>query len=114
LVATYNLMHAAIVFYSGGLPISIYSDDQKFLAVQAAVLMNQRQAGHAGGVTDLRQSGWSVPSGGRRFVVTHSGSDSTKLVHLLRTAAPERALFGRELGALALVNDAHEGLPIPP
>lgn len=111
-VATYNLTNSALVFYSGGMPISIYSDDAQVLAVQASVLMNQRQAGKPGGVVDLRRTSWPASGAGRRFVVTHSGSDSTRLKQLLRTAVPERALFRRDFGGLALVNDAQEGVPV--
>lgn len=109
LVGTYNLMHNSLVFYSGGLPISIYSDDDKFIEIQHAVLMMQRQAGHAGGLIELKQHNMPVPATAHRFIVTHSGSDSDKLEHIMRQAAPQRALYQLELGALSLINDAQEG-----
>ena len=109
LVASYNLMHNSLVFYSGGLPISIYSDDERFIAIQHAVLMMQRQAGHSGGLVELTQQGWPRSSAARSFIVTHNGSDSAKLEQLLQRAAPERPWFRRKLGTLALINDAHEG-----
>jgi hypothetical protein len=110
-VASYNLMNNSLVFYSGGLPISIYSDDEKFLAIQHAVLMSQRQAGHPGGVIDLTQNALPTPASatGRRFIVTHTGSDSARLEQLMHNSAPTRPLFQRQLGALSLINDAQDG-----
>jgi hypothetical protein len=109
LVATFNLMHNSLVFYSGGLPISLYSDDDRFIAIQHAVLMMQRQAGHPGGLVELTKQGWPKPTAAHSFIVTHTGSDSTKLEQLLHDAAPERPWFRSKLGTLSLVNDAHEG-----
>lgn len=102
-VATYHLMHGATVFYSGGLGVSLIADDPKFLAIQAAVLMNQRQAGHAGGVIDIRQPGWSIAADGRVFVVAHKGSESAKLMQRLRAAAPGRSWSSDDLGTLTLL-----------
>jgi 4-amino-4-deoxy-L-arabinose transferase-like glycosyltransferase len=109
LVASYNLMNNSLVFYSGGLPISIYSDDAQFIAIQHAVLMMQRQAGRAGGVVELTGTKWPPLAAGHHFIVTHSGSDSDRLQQLLHNAAPERPWFRRKLGALSLINDASEG-----
>ena len=108
-VGTYNLMHNSLVFYSSGLPFSLYSDDAKFIEIQHAVLMMQRQAGHPGGLVELTRDHLPTPAAAHRFIVTHTGSDSTRLAQLMHTAAPERPLFQRKLGALSLINDAQEG-----
>jgi 4-amino-4-deoxy-L-arabinose transferase-like glycosyltransferase len=108
-VFTYNLTNSALVFYSGGMPISIYADDAEYLAVQAAVMMSKRQAGHAGGVFDLRSSGLPALGTGRRFAIARRGEESRRLEHLLRAQAPERALYRSEQGELTLLDDAGEG-----
>jgi 4-amino-4-deoxy-L-arabinose transferase-like glycosyltransferase len=111
-VSSYNCSNAALVFYSGGLPISVYADDPRYLAIQNAVLMIQRQAGHAGAVFDLRATGLPTLREGRRYVVAPRGEDSLRAEQLLRAQAPARPLYRLEVGQLALIDDAGEGEPL--
>jgi hypothetical protein len=111
-IVAYNLLSSGLVFYSGGLPVAIYSDDARFLDVQRRVLMTQRQAGHKGALFDLRSAGLPSAGAAHRFVVAQAGGDLDTLARLLREQFPERPLFRLDAGELCLLDDAGVGRPM--
>jgi 4-amino-4-deoxy-L-arabinose transferase-like glycosyltransferase len=111
LIATLNIPAPALVFYSGGLPVTTYGDDPRFLGIMAAVLMVQRQVGHAGELRELSAAGFAT-SASHNFVVAGRVRDAERAVALLRRQLPARRLFRLVRGERMLINDAALGDPL--
>lgn len=102
LVIAFNLTRESLVFYSGGHAIPIYADDRRFLAVQHAVLMNQRQRD----VYDLGQHPVPHRPGAHLFVVARAEPDRPRATRWLRDLDPKRPVFEHTVGQLVLISDA--------